>query len=139
MNFFEFCNQHIILFRIGFGFSLFCVFVLLFFLGLLITTGQISEDKNGKRTYKLSLLDKKSKETFIKETIKQDERPARLLRIFEAYNLCDADAKGRLVREEMLVALGRQSDVDWEIVGDDSLKERRRRVHSIRTYQDAWY
>ena len=62
----------------------------------------------------------------------------KLLRIFEAYDLCHAEARGRLVREQMLVALGRQIDIDWEIVGDDSLKELRKRVHGMPAYQDAW-
>ena len=70
--------------------------------------------------------------------VEQFKLANKLLRIFEAYNLCGADAKGRLVREEMLVALGNKSDIDWEIVGDDSLKELRKRVHGMPAYQDAW-
>ena len=68
----------------------------------------------------------------------QNKDPQLLLKIFEAYNLCDADALGRLVREEMLVALEGQSEIDWEIVGDNSLKERRDCVHKLPAYKDIW-
>lgn len=67
---------------------------------------------------------------------KENKRALRLLKIFEAYDLCSADALGRLVREEMLVALGIQNDVDWEIVGDNSLKDRRAKVHELEAYKE---
>lgn len=67
---------------------------------------------------------------------KEHKRTLRLLKIFEAYNLCNADALGRLVREEMLVALGAQNDINWETVGDNSLKDLRARVHELEAYKE---
>ena len=67
---------------------------------------------------------------------KEYNRALRLLKIFEAYDLCGADALGRLVREEMLVALGIQNDIDWTIVDDNSLKTRRARVHELEAYKE---
>ena len=45
----------------------------------------------------------------------------KLLAIFEAYNLCDAREIGQLVRQEMLVALGKQDDIDWDCIIDGVL------------------
>lgn len=68
-----------------------------------------------------------------KEVIKLDNGE-KLLAIFEAYNLCDAREIGQLVRQEMLVALGKQDDIDWDCIIDGGLahaKERYQNVHNM--------
>ena len=61
----------------------------------------------------------------------------KLLHIFEAYNLCDAESLGRLVRQEMLVALG-QPYINWELVSEKPeeltyLKNRYEEVHRLKS------
>lgn len=56
----------------------------------------------------------------------------KLLAIFEAYGLCGAQEIGQLVRQEMLVALGKQDDIDWNSIDNvEYAKKRYQDVHNM--------
>lgn len=71
------------------------------------------------------------------------DKAEKLLRIFEAYNLCSADFIGRLVREEMLVSLGKQDQINWDVVSSNEkeLAEAKRHYDGVRkleAYKEAF-
>lgn len=59
------------------------------------------------------------------------DKAEKLLAIFEAYNLCDAQEIGQLVRQEMLVALGKQDSIDWNCISDNGLAHAKNRYKNI--------
>lgn len=56
------------------------------------------------------------------------------LNIFRLYNLCNAGYIGRLVEQEMLVALGEQKEIDWGKISSNTneLEDAKRRYEEVR-------
>ena len=118
----------------------------LFLLYKVLTKASITKDKNGNFTYKWA--DEKSK-TIIQEALQQnletekrkdDNKANKLLSIFEAYNCCDASEIGQLVRQEMLVCLGKQNNIDWDCISLEGLEHAKRRYQAVhKMILEQWY
>ena len=65
----------------------------------------------------------------------------KIVKIFEAYNLCDSGSVGQLCRQEMLITLGKQNNIDWSLFNDkdiEKLKARQDAVHKLEAYKNIF-
>ena len=122
------------------------IVALLVILYKVLTKASITKDKNGNWTYKWSneksekVIQEVLQQNFITEKWNADSKAEKLLSIFEAYNCCDASEIGQLVRQEMLVCLGRQNGIDWDCIVPNGLEHAKKRYKAVHDMvKEQWF
>ena len=145
-NFYQFFDIHPVYSWFLLGIFTILVSFVLYIVYRIFIKATITKDEAGNWTYKWVNEDSKQliHETLLKnfeiELKKSNAKAEKLLSIFEAYNCCDASEIGQLVRQEMLVCLDRQKNIDWNCITPSGLEHAKKRYQAVHDMvREQWY